>query len=153
MKTLFLFLFATAAIAQNCTSTNPCVQVSLANSNTLPSATVLWTCVGMPSSNCTSQQLAAAKVGQTPSNLCPTGNTGTGNWKCIQFTQTKTPQNYNDPHSWGSTINYAAQGTVTGGVSALSPVFTFQIPQAPVTAKPPVFNGNRMVTTGTAGLQ
>lgn len=149
MKTLFLFLFATAAIAQNCTSTNPCVQVSLANSNALPSATVLWTCMGGPQ-GCSQSALDAIVKQQTPTNLCPAVSS---QWTCHQFTQTKTPQNYNDPEPWGSLMNYSAQGTAGGSVSVTAPIFVFQVPDAPKTAKAPSFNGNRIVKTGSEGLQ
>jgi hypothetical protein len=137
--------------AQTCSNASPCVEVVITNPNPMPAVTALWTCVGITSSNCTSAQLTAAQAGQTAANLCPGVTTGTGNWKCVQFSQTVSPQNYNDPHSWGSTINYAAQGTTTaGGVSATSPVITFQVPQAPAT---PSLAVPKMVTTGTAGPQ
>lgn len=139
--------------AQSCSSTNPCVQVSVTNSNTLPSNTALWTCVGMTSSNCTVAQLQTATAGQTDQNLCPTPATGAliGNWKCIPFSQTKTPQLYNDPHSWGSTINYSAQGVNgSGGVSATAPVVTFQLAAQ---AQVPVVGSPVLAVSGSVGLQ
>jgi hypothetical protein len=135
--------------AQTCSNANPCVEVVITNPNPVPALTALWTCVGMTSSNCTSAQLQAAQAGQTATALCP--GVVSGNWKCTQFSLTASPQNYNDPHSWGSTINYAAQGVNTaGGVSATSPIITFQVPQAPAT---PSLDTPKMVTTGNVGLQ
>ena len=150
---LIYTMLGLVAFGQSCSTTNPCVQVPIANSNALPSVTALWTCVGLTSSNCTQAQLDAARAGQTATNLCPqtTTSTATGNWKCIQFSQTLTPQNYNDPHSWGSTINYSSQGTNSaGGVSATSPILTFQMPSQ---AALPVVGPPVLVTSGTVGLQ
>jgi hypothetical protein len=141
------------AHGQSCSTTSPCVQVPITNSNALPSATALWTCVGVTTSNCTQAQLDTARAGQTASSLCPTPVAGAaiGNWKCIQFSQTLTPQNYNDPHSWGSTINYSSQGTTAaGGVSATSPIITFQMPSQ---AQVPVVGSPVLVVTGQVGLQ
>jgi hypothetical protein len=138
--------------AQSCSPTNPCVQVSVTNPNALPSSTALWTCVGMVSTNCTSAQLQSAISGQAPDNLCG-GFAGpsTGNWKCLQFSQTKTPQLYNDPHSWGSTINYSAQGVNgSGGVSATAPIITFQLAAQ---AQVPVVGSPVLAVSGSVGLQ
>ena len=157
---LIFTMLGLVAFGQSCSTTSPCVQVPIANSNALPSVTALWTCVGMTSSNCTQAQLDTARAGQTATGVghkldavCPALVAGAaiGNWKCIQFSQTSTPQNYNDPHSWGSTINYSSQGTTAaGGVSATSPIITFQMPaqaQVPVVG-PPV-----LVVSGSVGLQ
>lgn len=131
---------------QTCTANAPCVQVQITNPNTVPSPTVLWSCVG----TCTQAALNAVIATQTPSQLCPTNTQSV--WHCAQFSQTKTPQMYNDPESWGSQLSYASQGTTAGGVSAASPIVTFQMPPAPaqqtsITGLPTV------VTTGSAGPQ
>jgi hypothetical protein len=137
--------------AQTCSNASPCVEVVITNPNPMPAVTALWTCVGITTSNCTSAQLTAAQAGQTAANLCPGVTTGTGNWKCVQFSQKSTPQNYNDPHSWGSTINYSSQGTTAaGGVSATSPIRTFQMPDQ---AALPVVGSPVLVTSGAIGLQ
>ena len=144
-----LFLVAGVLSAQTaCTNLNPCVQLALTNPNTLPGATVLWVCVGSATS-CSQTALNAIIAQQTPTNLCPIAQSV---WRCASFSQTKTPQNYNDPEPWGSLMNYAAQGTLGGGVSAASPILTFQVPNAP--AQPPSINGlPTMVNTGNSGPQ
>ena len=133
--------------AQSCSSTNPCVQVTVTNPNTLPSQAVLWTCMGSATS-CSQTALNSVIAQQTPTNLCPNVQTV---WHCIPFTQTKTPQAYNDPEPYGSLMNYAAQGIGGGGVSAATPILIFQVPagtQVPSLGQVPV-----LVTTGTAGPQ
>jgi hypothetical protein len=150
MKKLILVLLALATsplYAQSCTNGNPCVQLTITNSNPLPSSTVLWQCLGAASS-CTQAALNSAIAAQTPSTLCPSVQSV---WKCTTFSQTKTPQGYNDPQPWGSLLNYSAQGTIQGGVSAATPIMIFQMPsqaQAPAIGSVPT-----IVNSGNAGPQ
>ncbi len=145
-KLLIILALSTAASAQTCSPSAPCAQVSLTNPNTLPSPTVLWSCMG---ASCTQAALDAARAGQTTANLCPATQSV---WKCTTLSQTKTPQAYNDPEPWGSLMNYSVQGTTAGGVSATAPILTFQVPLAP--AQPASISGvPTMVTSGNAGPQ
>lgn len=147
MAILFL-IAAIAGSAQTCSTANPCVQVSITNPNTLPGSTMLFTCMGSASS-CSLTALNALIAQQTPAQLCPQVQTV---WHCNQFSQTKTPQLYNDPEPYGSLMNYAVQGTNGGGVSAASPILIFQVPAPP--AQSPSFVGvPTTVTSGNAGPQ
>lgn len=141
---VFVLLWADGAFGQ-CSPTSPCVQLTITNPNSLPSPTVLWSCIG---SACTSTALTAAQAGQTTSNLCPVVQSV---WQCVTFSQTKTPQLYNDSKGYGLMLSYAVQGTSGGGVSAASPIATFQMPQAPVVV--PSLGVPKAVTTGTVGPQ
>jgi hypothetical protein len=150
----FLFVMAVmglvcarAAFGQTaCTATTPCVPATINNANTLPSPAVLWTCVG---SACTQAALTAAQAGQTATNLCPAVQSV---WHCLQFSQTKTPQIYNDPEAWGAMVTYSSQGTSGGGVAANSALSTFQVPSAPA-KQTSVSILSAIVTSGTAGPQ
>jgi hypothetical protein len=145
---LLIVMLSMAGIAgaqTTCTPTAPCVQLAIANTNPLPSATVLWTCMG----TCTQTSLNTVIAQQTPTNLCPTVPSV---WHCTQFSQTKTPQLYNDPEPWGALMNYSTQGTSVGGVAATSPLMTFQVPSAPP-QQTSISGVPTMVKTGTAGPQ
>ena len=153
MKRLLTIAFLAATIsiaanAQNCTVSSPCVQLSIVNANAVPSPAALWYCMGSQTS-CSQSALDTAKSGQTATNLCPTTQ---GVWHCSQYTQTKTPQIYNDPQPWGSLMNYSVQGTSGGGVSATPPILTFQV-SAPPPQPPSVGSVPTMVTSGTVGPQ
>ena len=145
---LLLLIVAVGNAQASCTIQNPCVQLPITNPNTLPGATVMWSCVGSAAS-CTSSALNVVLAQQTPSNLCPAA---TSVWHCNQFSQTKTPQAYNDPQPYNTLLNYAFQGTNGGGVSAASPVLVFQMPQAPP-QPPSVPAVLSTVTSGSAGPQ
>ena len=141
-----VFVWAAIASGQSCTATNPCVQVSITNPNALPSSTVLLECSG---GSCTAASLTSYLATQTATNLCPAVSSI---WKCTTFSQTKTPQLYNDAQPWGIMVSYATQGTSGGGVSGVSQITTFQVPPAPpqqttITGVP------TMVTSGTSGPQ
>jgi len=147
---VFAFWWAHSAQAQaaSCSTTTPCVQIAITNPNIVPSPTVLWSCVGT-ATTCSTTALNAAIALQTSTALCPVT---TGAWKCTQFSQTKSPQNYNDLQAYNSLVNYAFQGTSGGGVSAASPILTFQVPPPP--AQSPLVNSVPItVTSGTAGPQ
>ncbi len=152
MRKLFIIalfgLAVSSAKAQSCTPSVPCVPVTINNGNVVPSSTVLWWCMGS-ATTCSQSALDSAKAGQSATNLCPTNPSA---WKCTQFTQSKTPQNYNDPEPWGSLMNYSSQGTSGGGVSATAPIATFQVPNAPAQS-PSISVVSPMVTTGNSGIQ
>lgn len=146
---IFVLLYAYGALGQtSCTATAPCVQVQITNPNTLPSSTVLWTCMG-GASNCSQSALASVIAQQTLTNLCPTVPSV---WHCNQFSQTKTPQLYNDPEPWGALMNYSSQGTTGGGASATSPIVIFQVPQQ-AAQQTSIGSVPAIVTTGVAGPQ
>ena len=137
------------AQAATCSVQNPCVQLPITNMNPLPSPTVMWYCMGSATS-CSQTALDAARVGQSPTNLCPVIQSV---WHCTQFSQSKTPQNYNDMQPYNSLMNYSFQGIgANGGVSATAPILIFQMPQAP--AQPPsVVALPVTVTSGSTGIQ
>jgi len=154
MKRLILFSIFLAisgalhAQAATCTVSTPCVQLAITNPNMLPGPTAMWYCMGSATS-CSQSALDAAKAGQTATNLCPVVQSV---WHCTQFSQSKTPQNYNDQQPYNSLMNYSFQGTANGGVSASSPILIFQMPQAP--AQPPsVLGVPTTVTSGNSGVQ
>lgn len=149
MKKLFAILafalFAAVSYGQSCSATEPCVQLPIANPNNLPSLTVLLSCTG---TTCTTGTLQTFTAAQTLTTPCPTVS-GTP-WKCVSWSQTKTPQNYNDLEPWGTLVYYVVEGTNGEGVLAASPILPFQIPQA---SQAPAFGAITVVTTGTVGPQ
>lgn len=146
LAALVMASVAHAQAATSCTTTAPCVQVQITNPNPLPSNTILLECSG---GSCTQASLTTFLATQTATNLCPTVSSI---WKCITFSQTKTPQLYNDPEGWGILVSYATQGTTTGGVSATSPIIQFSVPAAPVQGTT-ISGVPTVVTTGTVGPQ
>lgn len=148
MFAALILALASALYAQTCSTTEPCVQVTISNGNALPSSTVFWTCMGSASS-CSSAALQAVIAAQTPTNLCPSVQTV---WHCTSFSQTTTPELYNDLEPWGSLMNYAVQGVGAEGVSAASPILIFQVPQ-PQALQVPALGTATIVTTGTEGPQ
>lgn len=148
---LVIFLWMAGIIhgqAATCSTQNPCVQIPITNLNTLPGPTIMWSCVGSAAS-CTSSALNAIIAQQTSTNLCPSVQSV---WHCTQFSQSKTPQAYNDPQPYNNLLNYAFQGTNGGGVSAASPITIFQMPPAPAQS-PSVDALPKTVTSGNSGLQ
>ena len=145
-----LLLVPMAGLSQTttCSPTNPCVQVTVTNPNPLPSPAVLWSCMG-GTTTCSQSALDAVIKQQTATNFCPATSSA---WTCHQFSQTANPQKYNDPEPYGSLMNYAAQATGTGGVSAASPITIFQVSQPP-TQVPSLGQVPVLVTTGNVGPQ
>lgn len=144
-----LLLISTTATAQGvCSPANPCVQLPISNPNSAPTSTVIWSCMG-GSTSCSAAALSSIIAQQTPTTLCPAVSSV---WTCVTFSQSKTPQLYNDPEPWGALMNYSTQGTANGGVSASSPIVVFQVPAAP--AQPPSIGSvPKMVTSGSVGPQ
>lgn len=142
---IFALSFAMASYGQSCTATEPCVQLPIQNTNNLPSLTVLLSCTG---ATCTTGTLQTFTAAQTIATPCPTVS-GTP-WKCVSWSQTKTPQNYNDLEPWGTLVYYVAEGTNGEGVLAASPIVPFQVPQA---SQAPAFGTITVVTSGTPGPQ
>ena len=144
-----LLLVPIVGLAQTtCSTTNPCVQVTITNPNPVPSQAVLWSCMG-DSTSCSLTALSTVIKQQTSTTLCPAVQSP---WHCNSFSQTKNPQAYNDPEPYGSLMNYAAQATGTGGVSGVSQITIFPVSQPP-TQVPSVGQVPVLVTTGNAGPQ
>lgn len=137
-----------AGLSQACSTTSPCVQLPISNPNTLPASTVVWSCMG-DAASCSQTALTTAISAQTVSTLCPVTSSV---WHCKSFSQTKTPQLYNDPEPWGALMNYSTQGATTGGVSASSPILIFQVP-TPSAQQTSIPGVPTMVTSGNAGPQ
>ncbi len=108
---------------------------------TVNNNTALLTCVG-DSTMCS----------QTTLNAYISGSTTTA-WKSVGFFQKAAVVNYNDFHSYNSTIYYAAYSTPPGGPNGpVSAITFFQMPQAPAQA-PTLVVGPKVVTTGNQGVQ
>lgn len=145
---VILSLLVRSAVGQAaCSKTTPCVQVPIINSNTIPTQTVFWSCMG-DSTSCSAAALQTVIASQTPANLCPSVQSV---WRCSSFPQTQSTQAYNDAEPWGALMNYAVQGVTGGGVSAASPIAIFQVPQAP--PQIPTLGGFTIVASGSTGPQ
>lgn len=144
LSLLSLVLFAGTLSAQTCSTSTPCYQVSIGNTNTLPQTTILWRCVGSAGS-CSSSALATAITQQAASGCSGVNSV----WQCTTFSQTKTPQAYNDPVKYGDLMNYAASG---GGAAGPTSIITFQVPQAPAQALT-LTGASAITTTGNPGPQ
>ena len=136
---LIILLWAFSGYAQTaCTPTAPCVPVQV--TATVGNYTGLQICVG-------------DNVMCSAANLNSYLQTGSSQyWKSVGFYQSAATMTYNDPHSYGSTIYYAANSTPQGGPSGpVSAITFFQMPQAPT---PPTLKvGPNVVTSGTPGVQ
>ncbi len=138
---IMTLIWARDAFGQtSCTSTTgACVPVAVTapvNNNT-----ALLTCVG--DSTMCSQTTLNAYIG---------GSTTTA-WKSIGFYQKAAVVNYNDFHSYNSTIYYAAYSTPAGGPNGpVSAITFFQMPPPPQVA-PTLVIGPKVVTTGNTGVQ
>jgi hypothetical protein len=133
-----------------CSQTTPCVQLTYTNSQaTFPVTVSTWKCMGSQNT-CNASSLATAQAGASSATPCPAVS---GVWTCFSFSQTKSPQNYNEPETWGSLMNYATQWITTGGVSASTPILIFPIPQNTVPPAGSIVAGSSVVISGAPGPQ
>ena len=135
---LFVALWAEGALGQ-CSATAPCVPVQV--TATQGNYTGLQICVG-DAIMCSAANLNSfIQTGSSPY------------WKSVGFYQKAATVTYYDPHSYGSTIYYAANSTAQGGAPGPPSAITFfQMPAAPQTP-PTLIVGPKIVTTGTPGVQ
>lgn len=162
-----LLLFAAALVANaqtTCSTTLPCVPLTwtapgmsatvTTNADgtqaTGPGWKILWSCSGGPT-GCSTSSLATLISAQsaqilgkplTQSLLCPPPNASP--WLCSTGILTSTAGTWSDAEQYGNLMNYAVQdawapnaSNVNGGVSGVTPIYTFQFPQAPATSKAP----------------
>lgn len=160
-----LLLTAAAHGQAVCSASSPCVKLSWTASGMAATVTtntsgvqtagpgfaVVLSCNGGTTSTCTQASLNNFLAAQTPTNLCP--STTQSVWNCVTKSLTSTSATYQDPEPYGSLMNYAVQSAWTGGgVSAATPIVTFQIPQAPSqTAPVPGTPSVVFVTSGNVG--
>lgn len=141
---LAIVVLAPQLLAQTCSTTNPCVAVSVTDKNAVITgdSANLYACMGGATS-CSAAALASFIAAPTSPSV----------WRLVAtFAQYAATSVYNDPEPYSALMNYATTITQSGGaagpVSAVS-VFPMPLPAA----QTPTLSVTGMVTTGTTGVQ